>query len=184
MKEQDKSLKAEKEPKRLSFANRLKKYGSLLTTAGLLALVAAGCADKGSSGNKNGSPQSGNTPVLSEKDRGATATSERSEDKPADSTSEDSAAAEDASAHSSKAEEQTEASVVVDVELYAEDRSGEMYTSRMTFEEMEELCEDQRQDMIEEAEEAGLEMIGGPIVTLPYVTVGSVQESEYMCGQP
>jgi hypothetical protein len=163
---------------------KFRYFVSLFGAAGLLALAAAGCADKGSSGNKNGSPQSGNTPVQSEKNGSTMDAPNKSDNKPADSISEDTTPAEDTSDHNSKSEEETKASVMVDVELYTEDRSGEMYTSRMTFEEMEGLCEDQRQEMIEEAEEAGLEMIGGPIVTLPYVTVGSVQESEYMCGQP
>lgn len=162
MGDQDKSVKVEKEPiRRLSFANRLRLYGSLAGTVGLIALIAAGCGGKGSSGDKDGSPKgSGNTPGLS-KNYGE----EEKQDQEAEQG------------------EGLPSDTVVDVELYSEDGSGDTYTSRMSFDEMQGLCEQEREETAQQFEGLG-EATVGPIVTLPYALAsgGSPQQFEYTCG--
>lgn len=181
MGEFDKSSKLEKvQRRRLSFANRLRLYGSLAGTLGLIALAAVGCGGKGSSGGKEGTPHnSGNTPVLP----GATDTG----DSAPTYSDDDQKKLEDYIDEQEKEDEQAAeglpSDTAVDVELYSEDGSGDTYTTRMSFEEMQALCEEQRQQMIEEAEAAGSELIGGPIVILPYTVVGTGQVLDYTCGQ-
>ncbi len=182
MREQDRSTKLEKvQRRRLSFANRLRLYGALAGTLGLIALAAVGCGGKGSSGGEDGTPHnSGNTPVLP----GATDTGENAPTYSDDGQKE----LEDYVDQQREEDEQTieglSSDTIVDVELYTGD-GPDTYTDRMSVEEMKALCEEERQETIEEAEAAGTEIIAGPIIVVPYTVVGSdLEQHEYSCGQP
>lgn len=75
---------------------------------------------------------------------------------------------------------------VVTVTIYESDGSGRTFERTMTFAELQELCEGQREEMIQEAEAAGSEIVAGPIVTFPYTAAEGDRfdqaSHEYTCG--
>jgi hypothetical protein len=145
-------------PRGLSLKNKLRYYGSLLGVTSLAALAAAGCGESSSNSSTSSPNNNRNVP-------------------------EETGGSQNPGTYEEEAAYPL--NTVVTVTLYESDGSGGTYEETMTFGEMQELCEDQREEMVQEAAAAGSEIAVGPIVTLPYTAEGESFDQaphEYTCG--